>query len=80
MPSILLVDLFAVRGDLRLMCEQCGRSVVVSSREALLRFGPSAPVREIGRRYRCSVCGSRKIECWPQYHGAPQGQITRPSD
>lgn len=76
-PSISIADLIDTIADVRLTCLKCGRSVVLPGRQVLLRFGPAFPVRDLGRRHRCSACGSREIDSRPQYYGAPTEPISR---
>jgi hypothetical protein len=47
-------------------CRDCGRERDVDP--AMLPLPADCPVPEIGKRMRCSVCGSRKIHTAPELY------------
>jgi len=51
-----------------LHCGKCGRHVVVDP--ASLPIARSAPVPSLAGRFRCTRCGSRQTEAWPEFPSA----------
>jgi hypothetical protein len=59
-------DLVRDRRLLWVYCRACGRERHVEA--AMLPLPADYPVPEIGKRMRCSACGSRKIHTAPELY------------
>lgn len=58
MPAT-LANLVANDNGLRVFCDRCGRCVDPDVRLLVERLGSAMPLPEIGRRSRCTRCGSK---------------------
>jgi hypothetical protein len=71
-PKIMLVQVIAAGADskIRLECQGCRRTVVMSAQELADKWGPHLRLDVIERRGRCAACGSRDVKCRPEYPAA----------
>ena len=75
MAVVTLADLIRDRRLLWIYCRDCGRERDVDP--ATLPLPGKCPVPEVGKRMRCSECGSRKIHTAPVYPGGIDAMRSR---
>jgi DNA-directed RNA polymerase subunit RPC12/RpoP len=65
--KITLADVIKANAQVRMHCEACQHSAVLSASLLAERHGETARLDELERKARCTACGSRNIECRPEY-------------
>jgi Zn finger protein HypA/HybF involved in hydrogenase expression len=72
-----LADLAADPGELIAWCQNCHHNAVLPVAPVLSRYGPTTAFPEVKGRFRCSACGSRRVDVRPNWSRRSPGQITR---
>jgi hypothetical protein len=74
-----LAELIADPGELDVSCLDCHHNTTMPVAVLLRRYAAETPFPEVRGGFRCSACGSRRIDVRP-YWAARQaaGQITPP--
>ena len=76
MVAVTIADLIRDRRLLWVYCRDCGRERDVDP--ATLPLPGDYPVPEVGKRMKCSACGSRKVHTAPElYPGGVEAMRTR---
>ena len=74
-----LADLMADPGELDLWCTDCHHNTTMPVAALLPRYAAETPFPEVWGGFRCSACGSRRIDVRPNWAvRQASGQITRP--
>jgi predicted RNA-binding Zn-ribbon protein involved in translation (DUF1610 family) len=60
-------------------CSACGHSRDIRSEVLARRFGWDIKVRLLAPKFRCSQCGSRRVEISFGYDSKPRGKSKNPS-
>jgi hypothetical protein len=71
-----LADLAADLGELLASRQNCHHNAVLPVAPVLARYGPTTSFPEVKGRFRCSACGSRQVDVWPNWSRRSLGQIT----
>jgi hypothetical protein len=58
-------DWYALGAACAVRCDHCGHTGRTTSEALRERFGPTAVVRDVGRKMRCSECGKRGAKIAP---------------
>jgi hypothetical protein len=74
-----LADLMTDPGELDVSCLDCHHNTIMPVAALLRRYAAETPFPEVWGGFRCSACGSRRVDARP-YWAARQaaGQITPP--
>jgi hypothetical protein len=70
-----LANLMADPGELNLWCMDCHHNTTMPVAALLSRYAAETPFPEVWGGFRCSVCGSRRVDVRPHWAA---GQITSP--
>ena len=74
-----LADLMADPGELDVTCLDCRHNTTMPVAALLPRSAAETPFPEVWGGFRCSACGSRRIDVRPNWAARQaSGQITRP--
>jgi hypothetical protein len=74
-----LADLAVDPGELDVSCLDCHHSATMPVAALLPRYAAETPFPEVWDRFRCSACGSRRVDVWPHWSvHRSSGQMTRP--
>jgi hypothetical protein len=74
-----LADLIADPGELDVSCLDCHHNTTMPVAALLRRYAAETPFPEVWSRFRCSACGSRRIDVRPNWAARQAaGQITPP--
>ena len=74
-----LADLMTDPGELDVSCLDCHHNTIMPVAALLRRYAAETPFPEVWSRFRCSACGSRRIDVRPHWAARQAaGQITPP--
>ena len=74
-----VADLMANPGELGISCLDCHHNTIIPVAALLSRYAAETPFPEVWGRFRCSVCGSRRVDIRPNWAVRQAvGQITSP--
>ena len=74
-----LADLMVDPGELDVSCLDCHHKATMPVATLLPRYPAKTPFPEVCGRFRCSACGSRRVDVRPNWAARQAaGQITPP--
>jgi hypothetical protein len=65
--AVTIRDLIAERMGMGVHCQKCRRHVVMDP--AKLHLTVDTPVPSLAGRFKCTRCGSKQTEAWPEWPG-----------
>jgi len=74
-----LAELMADPGEIDLWCEECQHRAMMPVAALLARHAADTPFPEVRGGFRCSACGSKRVDVRPNWAAQRvAGQISRP--